>query len=347
MWTVSVDENGRGLGPARLVKKDMGWIRPLGFTRDGSFYYGIGRDQSDVYTAELDLEFGRTLRQPAPAVQQFMGTNQSPAWSPDGRYLAYISKRSPVARSTLLCIRSEDTGEVRELSPPLTYFRGLRWSPDGRSILTIGADFEDRRGAFLIDVQTGKLIADVIRPALPYPPDWAAAGTAVVYAEKDVEKKRSQIVWRDLKTGEEKRIGPMTQGSILNRVQLSPDGIQVAAQNWKLKEKAPDLVVLSVDGGPLRTLVTIEAPAGISDLAWTRDGKQVLFFKSVGDRESELWVVPAEDGEPRSLGLRAGYIEQLSVHPDGKHIVFAESSRDDEPQVWVMEDFLSKFVASK
>lgn len=45
MWTVSVDQNGRGLGPARLVKKDMGWIRPLGFTRDGSFYYGIGRDQ--------------------------------------------------------------------------------------------------------------------------------------------------------------------------------------------------------------------------------------------------------------------------------------------------------------
>jgi hypothetical protein len=76
--------------------------------------------------------------------------------------MSYTSMRSPVPQSTLLCIRSEDTGEVRELSPRLTRFRGLRWSPDGRSILTVGADLKDRRGAFLIDVETGEIVADFL-----------------------------------------------------------------------------------------------------------------------------------------------------------------------------------------
>jgi Tol biopolymer transport system component len=93
-------------------------------------------------------------------------------------------------------------------------------------------------------------------------------------------------------------------------------------------------------------LITIEKPEELHDLAWTRDGKQLLLFKGLGDT-SELWAISAEGGKPRSLGIQAGSVRQLSVHADGKQIVFAGSNRDDEPQVWVMEDYLSKFVASK
>lgn len=349
MWMLSVDQNGRTWGPARLIKKDTGLIRPLGFTRDGSFFYGIGRDQIDVFTAELDLESVTGLSPPAPAIQEFMGSNQSPAWSPDGRYLAYTSGWSPVPRSTLLCIRSQETGEVRKLSPPLTRFRGLRWSPDGRAILTIGADLKDRRGAFLIDVQNGEVILDFIRPYLPFPPEWDSSGKAIVFADKDFEKTRSQIVWRDLATGQEKKIGPMTEGSILNRVRVSPDGSQLAARHWRPNNKPLELVVLSADGGELKRLLSFKDPEMLSDLAWTRDGKQLLFFKELEGPplRNELWVISAEGGEPRKLGAYAGSVRQLSVHPDGKEIVFAGSSRDDEPQVWVMEGLLDKFVASK
>jgi Tol biopolymer transport system component len=237
MWMLSVDPNGQPLGTARLVKKDTGLIRPLGFTRDGSFYYGIGRDQIDVFAAELDLESGTVLSPPDPAVEQFMGSNQSPAWSPDGGYLAYTSGQSRVPQSTVLCIRSEDSGKIRKLSPPLTHFRGLRWSPDGRAILTIGTDLKGRRGAFLIDVQNGEVIANFIRPYLPFPPDWASAGKAIVFADKDFEKTQSQIVLRALETGQEKKIGPMTQGTFLNRVRVSPDGSQLAARNSNPKDE--------------------------------------------------------------------------------------------------------------
>jgi Tol biopolymer transport system component len=339
MWMQAVDQDGQPLGRAKLVKKDTGWIRPLGFTRAGSFYYGIGGSEFDVYTAELNLENKTVANPPAPAVQRFMGSNQSPVWSPDGRYLAYTSRRSPVPRSTLLCIRSEETGEVRELLPPLTRFRGLRWSPDGRVILTRGADLKDRRGAFLMDVQSGEVIAEAIKPNMGLPPDWASGGKAIVYTYKDFEKTESQMVWLDLETGKERRIGPLTKGSILNRVRVSPDDSQVAACNWKAEEEDTDLVLLSVDGGQLKTLVTVEGPEWIQDLAWARDGKHVLFFKKLGDlpHKNELWIVPTEGGTPRDLGIRAGWIQQLSVHPNGKRIAFASESRDDEPQVWVME----------
>jgi Tol biopolymer transport system component len=349
MWMVSVDQNGQALGPARLIKKDTGLVRPLGFTRDGSFYYGIGRDQIDVFTAELELESGAVLSAPAPAIQEFMGSNQSPAWSPDGRYLAYTSGQSRVPQSMLLCIRSEETGKIRKLSPSLTGFRGLQWSPDGRSILTIGTDPEGRRGAFLIDVQSGEVIDDLIRPGLPFPPEWASDSKGIIFADKDFDKTRSQIVWRDLATGQEKKIGPMTEGSILNRVRVSPDGSQLAARHWRPNNQPIELVVLSVNGGELRTLLSVEDPNGLMDLAWAPDGKQLLYFKGVGElpHNGELWAISVEGGEPRYLGISTGYVRQLSVHPDGKQIVFAGSSRDDEPQVWVMEGFLDKFAASK
>ena len=342
IWMLTVDQEGQPTGQVKLIKKDTGPIRPLGFTQDGSFYYGIGRDQIDVFTAEIDFESGKVVSPPDTAIKHFMGTNQSPAWSPDGKYLAYTSVRSPVPNSTLLCIRSEDDGTVRELSPRLTQFRGLRWSPDGKSVLTVGTDLKGRRGAFLIEVQNGEVTSDFIRPDLPFPPEWIPGRNAIVFAAKDFEKTQSQIVWLELENGKEKKIGSLTQDSILNRVRISPDGSQLAARNFHSKDKSIDLVVCSIEGGPLKTLLTIKEPEGIFDLSWTADGKQVLFFKRTGEpsHESELWAVPVETGKPQKLGIQAGYILQLDVHPEGKRIVFGGYSRDDEPQVWVMEGLI-------
>lgn len=190
--------------------------------------------------------------------------------------------------------------------------------------------------------------SDFIRPGLPFPPGWISEGKAIIYSQKDFEKTQSQIIRRDLRTGEETKIGPLTQGSILNRVRVSPDGSQLAARNWKAEEKAIDLVVLSIDGGDIKTLLSIKNPEGLMDLAWTPDGRQVLFFKDLGElpHRSELWAISAEGGNPRNLGIEAGYVRQLSVHPDGKQIVFAGSNGEDEPQVWVMEGWLNKFAVS-
>jgi hypothetical protein len=91
-WILRVAD-GKPQGSPELVKPDIGQAIPIGFTRSGSFYYGLAIGGSDVYTAEFDPATGRVVTQPQIATQRFVGSNASPAWSPDGQYPAYISKR--------------------------------------------------------------------------------------------------------------------------------------------------------------------------------------------------------------------------------------------------------------
>jgi Tol biopolymer transport system component len=76
---------------------------------------------------------------------------------------------------------------------------------------------------------------------------------------------------------------------------------------------------------------------------WTRDGKSILFIKSISSSKTEkgeLWQVPAAGGEPTKIGLSMEFIRHLRLHPDGKRIVF--TSEKIVQEVWVMENYLPK-----
>ncbi len=45
-----------------MVKSSVGRIEPIGLTRSGSFYYGVGGDRNDVYVAKMDSAFCRNVR---------------------------------------------------------------------------------------------------------------------------------------------------------------------------------------------------------------------------------------------------------------------------------------------
>jgi len=91
--------------------------------------------EQDVYGVSIDTVQG-TLGEPHLAVRDFRGLNSNPDWSPDGKYLAYVSGR-PDSKSYVVSIRDETTGAVREICPELIGAArfDIRWSPDGRTLL--------------------------------------------------------------------------------------------------------------------------------------------------------------------------------------------------------------------
>jgi Tol biopolymer transport system component len=113
LWALPWAE-GKPQGEPELVKTDINLDEPLGVTRTGALYYGVTLSQYDVYVAELDARSGKILSPPTRPIEQFVGTNHSPDWSPDGRSLAYVSRKA------ILAIRSMDTGQTRELRPALS-----------------------------------------------------------------------------------------------------------------------------------------------------------------------------------------------------------------------------------
>ncbi len=52
-WILPV-KDGKPAGEPRIVHKDIGAISPLGFTHEGAFFYGHGKDLLNIYIGTLD-----------------------------------------------------------------------------------------------------------------------------------------------------------------------------------------------------------------------------------------------------------------------------------------------------
>jgi len=51
IWAVGVAD-GKARGAPALVKANMGRFSPLGFSRQGSYYYGLDTATQDIYVAD-------------------------------------------------------------------------------------------------------------------------------------------------------------------------------------------------------------------------------------------------------------------------------------------------------
>jgi Tol biopolymer transport system component len=337
--------DGRPAGPARLVKPEMWRIEPLGFARDGSFYYGVPMDMTDVYVAAFDPESGRLLEQPTRISQSFLGSNFYPVWSPDGRYLAYLSQRDPLDRpgTDVIVIRSMETGELRELTPGIGPLHWPDWSPDGRSILVWNHD-ADNRGLFRVSVQTGE-----VETAVRAGPDeslmvasWRADGSSIFCWTASAEGTRIGI--RDLRSGAEQvlRYVASDEGTIWNLLAVSPDESRLAFVFKEGREGGGySLMVLSTGGGEPRALLHFEPGASYpQEIHWGPDGRHIYYVRfGGGDEYVGLWRVPAAGGQPERLdwyeevGARG-----MRFRPDGRRV--ALNRGDYGSEVWVMEHFL-------
>ena len=343
-WLVAV-AGGKAQGDPVFVKKDWGFL-PMGFTRSGAFYYAVNNNVGDIKIAEVDPVSGNVVSPPKSASQR--GNTWAPAWSPDGRFLAFILAREP---HRTVIVRSMETGEEREFEVgerTIGLGASLRWFPDGKGVAVPA--FERGKGESLvrIDVQTGRvsflmpLPAGVGFPHFEIHPD----GSRVFYTRPpDPPGVGLRLIARDLKSGQETDI---IERQSFFRATVSPDGrwLLVAAGESHYQV----LLVMPANGGEGRELVRVdsekEVPFGGSPW-WSPDGRYVYFMKGVKGRtpdEWQLWRIAAEGGEPQRMGLTVGrQMGGLRPHPDGRRLATTDFKVNLE--VWVMENFLPKPAA--
>ena len=364
VWLLRVLD-GKPQGTPELVKQDIGQAQPIGFTRTGSFYYGLVIGASDVYTADFDPATGKVVTQPQKTAQRFIGSNFSPAWSPDGQFLAYISSRGPGLighRPEIITIRSLKTGEERDLPPKLSFTWGpIRWSPDGRSILVSGKDNKIQHGLFLVDAQTGE-----VTPTLMWGdreidvPAWFPDGKRLLYLSQHSESGTTiaTVVIRDLATGQEKALFQPAAGLTIDDIALSPNGQQVALTLLEKETQSSVLKVLPVAGGEASELVRAKEPEQIvgDSLSWSPDSRYIVFGRAVNSqellggyfphgRETQTLAISSHGGEPHALAVAMNSANSVSVDPTGHHIAFAAGRAKSE--IWVMENFLPTLKAAQ
>ncbi len=368
MWVIRVKE-GRPQGAPELLRAGIGVGWPVGFTKEGSFYYQNKEMIQDVYIAALDPQTGKIHSPPVKVSTRFPGHNVTPVWSPDGKSLAYISHQLfhvSLGGFHALVIRSLETGEERivgleshsQIFESESLISLLGWFPEGGSILARGL-YLNREGFFRIDVKTGDISPifwikpeEVIRmPALS--PD----GKTIFYLQGELAKD-APIVALDIKTSQKKEIYKPVDPSNFNirSFAVSPDSQKLV---FYRREKLPNsdemmdiLKVMPAAGGePLELMRLRISPDSTppyiyahGGLAWTPDSAHLLFWRwrswEVGDMFVELWRISAEGGEPENLGLAMEDVTGLCIHPDGRRIAFHDHHEVFE--TWVIENFLPK-----
>jgi Tol biopolymer transport system component len=361
VWRLPV-QDGRPQGPAELVRPDLWRIWGVGFDGQGRFYYTALAGAREVQIANIDASTGAFTLQGPPSIPRLFAGTQSPAWSPDGRHLAYLAEPGTGGAGSVwgagsfsnavVMVHSFVTGESRELRLPagLQRLDALEWAADGQSLLLGVLHDQGAESLLRLDVQTGAVASTAVD---------GLARFAVVPGSRQIALRRTvpgeaegvnggQVVLHDLDSGAERivvNVPPVPTPEPVHAVAVSPDGSTLAVAvlldaRPGTSRRGTSIRLYPIDGGEGRVVVEHDRIIWGTSLAFTADGSGLYFSDRFDDAPGgpfvRPWLVPVSGGEARALDLLPWMTTTIRPHPDGRRI--ATVSGMTQPEFWVMEN---------
>src|SRR5688500_12583264 len=284
----------------------------------GVLSHAISPDGKHLAFAALNDLYLYTLGAKSDNITSDRFLDTEPAWSPDGRYLAWSTDRA----GQLLDIWLYDmkTATKRRLTCTEGSAMGAAWSPDGKRIAFLNVDGVWRRASVnVVDVATGE-VRQIHAPLFgPGNPTWSKDGQRVIIAALTAYSGRfregtNQLLSIAVAGGDSAWYTPIPHQPIDSRVgngpTISPDGSWMAV----VYEGRLSLVPVSPSGaptGPPRRLT--------SEIAymptWTADSKSILYQSN--DR---LRMINVATGVARTIPLNLTY---TSATPTERYVIHA------------------------
>ena len=344
LWSARVAER-RIVDRPRLVKREVGPVRMLNeaLSGAGDLYFGSNSGLRDLFMAEVDWQSKRALTDPTQVRLRVEGSVVSHGWSPDGRYLAYLSRggnETDTSQAVVPTIREFETGAEQILESDIELDSGRpRWSPSGMSILMTGYDARRRAGLYQIDPKNGRSQLVVRASESSFAGHgWSADGKAVIYREHasggfrivlaPLTGDRPQILYER----EKARPGQ-------KRLTIAADGSWLAfTEN---DGGAAVIKLINMAGGEVRELIRVNGAAMTvgGTFESTPDSRFLIYGNRVAGESgtsSELWLASIDTSEVYRLDLTAEGLDGLTFRPGGRQVTFTTGRSAQE--LWAIQN---------
>lgn len=295
----------------------------------------------------------------------------SPAWSPDGRWLTFVSNRTGRRNVWQVGLGGASAQQLTDVAGELGEFR---WSPDGRRLAYVLTDpprpeelrkMQEKGDAqvvgeaprfarlYLLDVEAGDARRPGARLLTPQDVqvgghvgaglsgaafDWSPDGAAIAFSHSPSPSGddwvRSDVSVVDVATGKPRPL--VATGAAEGGVAWSPDGRWVAvtvSDTPATYALTFRVVLVSPADGRSRALAESHdrRPAVVG---WTGDGRAVVISEARGT-VARLSALPAHGGAAVDLSPDTLMVSAPAVNHTGTHVGFVSEAPDRAPEPYV------------
>lgn len=307
-------------------------------------------------------------------------SSTSPAFSPDGQYLAFISKKDgdKEAKPQIWVMRVTG-GEANPVSEAKAGVGAFRWSPDGRHLAYLMADpkseeeekaEKEKRDVYLVHQEFkyshlyvipfeadehGERESRRITEGDLHVTDFDVSpdGERFVVAHQPDPRLNTSFFEGDLSLvpfdgGEP--VPLVEQPGVDGSPVFSPDGRHVAFTSQGGQPEPvglSDVYVVEATAGSTPRRLAETPDRGASLLGWGADGGVVLAVEGRG-MTSQILALALDGASVRDLSAFVGEVGAASLSRDGEHLAFSYETVDEPSEVYgaAVGDFMPRRLSS-